>query len=93
MTHTYVRSAPSARVTRIMCHEAPQFYKFMPILEAPFSGPVNNAVMKIYEVEEKNALYQKTLNLACNLDLAKKKQPQNDLRSSSISSKKIDKIS
>ncbi len=35
----------------------------MPILEAIFSGPVNGVVMKIYEVVEKNAFYQKRLNL------------------------------
>ncbi len=59
----------------------------MPILEALFSGPVNGLVM-IYKVVEKNALYQKTLNLLYNLDMAKKKQPRTDLRSSSTSSKK-----
>ncbi len=60
----------------------------MPILEALFSGPVNGVVMKMYEVVEKNALYQKKLKLLYNLDMAKKKQPRTDLRSSKTSSKK-----
>ncbi len=60
----------------------------MPIFEALFSGPVNGLVIKIYEVEVKNALYQKALNLLCNLDLAKKKPPQTELRSSPTSSMK-----
>ncbi len=54
----------------------------MPILEALFSDPVNNVVMKIYRVIEK------ALNLLCNLDMAKKKQPRTDLRSTLTSSKK-----
>ncbi len=60
----------------------------MPILEALFSDPVNNVVMKIYRVIGKNALYQKTLNLLYNLDMAKKKQPRTDLRPSLTNSKK-----
>ncbi len=60
----------------------------MPILEASVSGPVNGVVMKIYEVIEKNALYQKAQNLLRIPDFAKKKQPQTDLRASSTCSKK-----
>ncbi len=78
---------------RIKCHEASQFYKFMPNLVALFSGPVNGAVTKTNKVVQKNSLYQKTLNLLRNLDTAKRKQPRTNLRSSSTSSNKIDKIS
>ncbi len=60
----------------------------MPNLEALFSGPVNGAVTKTNKVVQKNSLYQKTLNLLCNLDTAKRKQPRTNLRSSSTSSKK-----
>ncbi len=60
----------------------------MPILEASVSGPGNSVVMEIYEVVEKNAIYQKALNLLRMLDFAKKKQPRTDLRASSTCSKK-----
>ncbi len=53
----------------------------MPILEARFSDPVNGLGIKIYKVVGNIALYQKTLNLLRNLDMAKKNQPRTDLRS------------
>ncbi len=44
----------------------------MPVLEVLCSGPINVVAMKIVQVVENNALYQKTLKLLGNLDMAGK---------------------
>ncbi len=51
-----------------------------------------DAFKLIYKVVDTNALYQKTLNLLCNLDMAQNKQPRIDLKSSSTSSTLINHI-